>query len=191
MTRVERKFNELEDDSYDYIIDENGDFAIDDSFDTDLLHSLFVDTRADSSEIPQPRNRRGWFGDEFTTLQDYNLGSKLWLLEQARSTIKTKNDAVAYVKKCLQWLIDEKKALRVEVTGERLNPSGLKIFITIFVNENKILKFTYKLWKNSNFNKKSSQSQSSIVSTPTVPVSLAYLNGDLIAYLNGDIMETL
>lgn len=147
--RIERKLTVDENGFYDYTIDSNGDFTHDESFDTDIVVSLFVDSRADSSEIFNPEDRRGWFGDVVSPLNNYLIGSKLWLLEQERLSQSTVNKAQTYAKDCLQWIIDKEYAQRVHVTAIREGLEAIIITIRIYVNSDKILKFTHKLWKES------------------------------------------
>lgn len=150
MKTIEKKFIEITKGLYDYqIVD--GDFLGDDSFDTDILSSLLVDARADSSEIQQPENRRGWFGDEFMVDNTYNLGSKLWLLEQSRNVNLTVTKSETFTSEALQWILDNKLADIVDVSSELKAPDELFINIDIFVDDNKIATFTFELWKNSKY----------------------------------------
>ena len=84
-----------EDNIYD-ISFENGDFKLTDGFDTAIVLSLFTDARADSSEVSEPILRRGWIGNEQNENEDDNFGSKIWLLEQARTNEDTSNRSTTY-----------------------------------------------------------------------------------------------
>jgi phage gp46-like protein len=50
---------------------------------------------------------------------DPAFGSRLYLLRRAKNTDKTMNLAIEYCKEALQWLIDTKKAVAVDVWAER------------------------------------------------------------------------
>ena len=149
--RIERKLTVDQNDVYDYTVDENGDFTHDLSFDTDILVSLFVDGRADGSEIAEPEYRRGWIGDVVTTLQNHQIGSKLWLTEQERLTQTVLNKMQSYISNCLSWVTELNYGQRVQV---EVNREGLETAITnirIYVENDKVLKFTYKIWQNSQY----------------------------------------
>lgn len=150
MPVIEKKFIEVSNGNYDYAIID-GDFLTDDSFDTDILSSLLVDARADSSEIQQPENRRGWFGDEFMVDVGFILGSKLWLIEQSRNVNLTATQAETYTREALEWILDKKLADTIDVSTELRQPDELFINIAIFVDDNKIASFTFELWKNSKY----------------------------------------
>lgn len=137
----------FEDNNFHFRIAENGDLERDETFHSSINVSLFSDRRADSSEVEQSQKRRGWEGDEFLRLEDYAIGSKLWLLEQARNTIATKNKAVEIVRNALQHYIDTDYCDRIEVTGHRIIPSILKITSTFFVENNIINSFTFDVWQ--------------------------------------------
>lgn len=139
-----------EDNNFHFRIDENGDLRHDETFHSFINVSLFSDRRADKSEIEQAQKRRGWEGDEFLTLEDYLIGSKLWLLEQARNTIDTKNKAVEIVFNALEHFTKTDFCDRIEVTGERILPSILKITANFFVENNIIHSFTFDVWQKTN-----------------------------------------
>jgi len=115
-----------DDGSYDISIDENGDLAQTADIDTAIYMSLLTDKRAASSEVTVPQNRRGWWGNVFNTDPDYEIGSKLWLLEQSRGTQDTLNKAQQYVVDCLQWLITDKYVKGIAVNAE-LVANGIQV----------------------------------------------------------------
>jgi phage gp46-like protein len=149
--RIERKLTQNEDNIYDYTIDTNGDFTHDLSFDTDILVSLFVDARADESEIAEPEYRRGWIGDVVTVLQGHQLGSKLWLVEQERMTQDVLNKISSYVKESLNWVITLNYGQRVQVEVNREDLTRASVNIRIYVKNDNVLKFTYQIWQNSQY----------------------------------------
>lgn len=127
---------------------ENGDFKTIDSFDTSITVSLFGDERADSSEVPAVERRRGWWGNNFGSDSEFQLGSKLWILNQERRTQETLNKAITIAQNALQWLVDEGHAKNIDVVGA-FTAAGIGLTITIFrssaVTETKY----YELWNNS------------------------------------------
>lgn len=115
-----------DDGSYDISLDGNGDLAQTADIDTAIYMSLLTDKRAAASEVPLPQNRRGWWGNIFNTDPDYEIGSKLWLLEQSRGTQDTLNKAQQYVVDCLQWLITDKYVKGIAVNAE-LVANGIQV----------------------------------------------------------------
>jgi len=136
-----------EDGIYDIHITDDGDFETDDSFDINIIMSLFVDSRADSSEIVEPLRRRGFWGDLVLFSQE-NLksGSKLWLVS-GRNTKEQLNKAIDYTRKSLQWLINEKYVKNINVDGQQ-TINGIIINIEFIVEDNNISEFNFKLWEN-------------------------------------------
>ena len=127
---------------------ENGDFKTIDSFDTSITVALFGDERADSSEVPAVERRRGWWGNNFGDDPEFQLGSKLWLLNQSRRTQETLNKAVTIAQNALQWLVVEEHAKNIDVTGA-FTDNGIRLTIIIVrssaVTETKF----FDLWENS------------------------------------------
>jgi len=127
----------------------NGDFTTVDSFDTSLQVSLFADARATKSQVPRSELRRGWWGNQFSPdFPLYELGSKLWLLDQSRKTQSTLNNAIDFAKNALQWLIDKGHAEGVEVTGAFVN-EGIKLTIVIKRGNGIVETKYYDLWDNT------------------------------------------
>jgi len=149
--RIEKKLILGENNIYDYGIGEDGDFIKDESYDTDIVVSLYCDRRADVSEIPSPERRRGWHGDVDSTLQDYLIGSKLWLLSQSRFTQETANDAKKYAQDALKWVTDKGIADRVFVTSKREDFNKIVVTIIFYVGNEIVFRSSYDIWKQSSF----------------------------------------
>ncbi len=133
---------------FDLVI-EGGQFKTVYSFDTALKLIIFCDARADESEVPLPQNRRGWLGNAILRDDDFQMGSKLWLLEQERTTQNTLNKALDYVQKACDWLVDDIHVKSVEVTGTILNQDGFRIGILFTTLDNKVESRYYDLWFNT------------------------------------------
>lgn len=128
---------------------ENGDFKTVDSFDTSLTIALFGDQRADASEVPIAENRRGWWGNEVNTEDvEFQLGSKLWLLEQSRATPATLNLAIGYARDATQYLVDDGFAEGIEITG-KIERNGITLTITILRNSGVTETRYFDLWNNT------------------------------------------
>lgn len=122
-----------------------GDFTLTDGFDTALLMSLFCERRASESEIPAPELRRGWWGNLLSDFIRFEIGSKLWLLAQARATENTLNDAINYTQQCLEWFIEDGHLDDIEVTGS-LDNDAIKLNIKLMRDQDIVLSDSYDLW---------------------------------------------
>jgi len=141
-------FTKTEQGYWDLTLDDDGDFTKLNSFDTAILLSLFgSDKRASADEQVDPALRRGWIGDQYA---DVPMGSKLWLLSQARLFTQTENRARDYCRDCLQWLVDYSYAYSIEVVTRRDMRLGQMIAdITITVLNGTTLQRSYVLWRNT------------------------------------------
>lgn len=146
MVDVELVYNE-EQDYYDIALDENGDFKMINSFDTAILVSLFTDDRAASTEVALPQYRRGWWGNVLT-LPNFSLGSKLWLLDQARLIQNTVNRASNYGQLALTWFVTDGYSLKID-TNAFFKDNGVYLNIDIFNQDGKTESRAYLLWQNS------------------------------------------
>lgn len=124
----------------------NGDFSMTEGFDTALIMSVFCEKRANNSEVPAPQFQRGWWGNLYNDVINYEQGSKIWLLYQARLTQDNLNRAIAYLQDCLQWLIDDEFADRISCDGDFVL-NGISLFGKIYRNQDIVGSFSYELWQ--------------------------------------------
>lgn len=132
---------------------ENGDIKTTDGFESALLMSVLCEKRASSSEVPAPERRRGWWGNEALDFDDYEIGSKLWLLYQSRKTQRALNDAITYVRDSLQWLIDDDFLDDIRVIaeyGSRDTTEFMNITVDLVKSQNTVLTRGFKIWQNTN-----------------------------------------
>lgn len=133
---------------YDIAIDPNtGDFKLVDGFETALIMSLFCERRADQSEIETSELRRGWWGNE-TGPDGFEIGSKLWLLDQARKTQETLNKSNDYGSECLQWFIDDGYLKSIDIKSSYSPELNIDIKLN---RDNSITESrSFELWENTN-----------------------------------------
>jgi len=129
---------------------ENGDFALTEGLETALLMSIYVDKRAAASEVPRVQARRGWHGNLLSGFDTYEIGSKLWLLCQARRDQNTLNLTQTYTSDCLFWLVTDSIATKIE-TDASFIVNGVAVYVTIYRSQNEILNKSYILWNNTDF----------------------------------------
>lgn len=130
--------------AYDIAIDSSGDIETKDFFDTSILYSLFGERRADPDEVAEPQKRRGWIGNG-----DFENGSKLWLLSQARLTRDTLNRIEDEAKKALQWLVDDGYAVNIDDLSASLSNGRVVLSVTIRRSSDKVDRRFYTLWENT------------------------------------------
>lgn len=130
---------------YDFNIDENGDIKTDDFFDTSLLYSIFGERRASPDEVVEPRFRRGWIGNS----SDFENGSKIWLLSQARLTRDTLNRLQDEAEKALQWLVDDGLAVSIDQVVATVSGGRVLLDITIRRSRDKVDRKFFTLWENT------------------------------------------
>lgn len=124
-----------------------GDFQLVQGFDTSIAVSLYGEQRALPEEVSDAARRRGWWGNTTNDDPTFQLGSKLWLLEQARLTAQTINSAQNYAQQAIQWLVDDGylPALTVTASGAggtltingnlvRDSSSGTGVFYSLWQN---------------------------------------------------------
>ena len=150
MARIDLALTRI-DDIYDITFNADGDFETTEGLDTAILLSLLEERRANESEVSTPQKRRGWIGNDLGDIAVYELGSKLWLLNQERLTTDTLNRAVDYARQSLQWMLDDNIATSINVTGEIEYPEGIKLFIVLSRENNKVESFYFNLWDNTLF----------------------------------------
>lgn len=132
---------------WDISLDESGDISTEDFFDTAILVSLFAEKRALEVEVPLSNLRRGWIGNE-SFENDFEIGSKIWLYEQAKATTDTLNSVNAAATDGLQWFIDQGFVQNIVVDTSFQN-DALVLEVEIFRDNSEVDKRFYELWNAS------------------------------------------
>lgn len=137
MSIIDIKFTKNSNDVYDFSVTESGDFETDSTIENPLNASLFTNARADISEVPIAKDRDGWWGNELYETIGHQFGSKLHLLKQRRFSEETKNIVIDYIRKGLQWLIDDEivKDINVSATLVYGNINTIETEITLINDE--------------------------------------------------------
>ena len=107
------------------IVDE--DLESESGLETAVIISLFTDRRArDDDELPDHNNsdKRGWWGDLVAEVADDQIGSRLWLLERAKTTENVLVKAKEYATEALSWMIEDGVAKGIVVEAERQGIEG-------------------------------------------------------------------
>ena len=144
MSILEKKIK-LVNGKYDIDFNSVGDFEQENGLETAILMSLFLDDRADESEVPQATKRGGYWGYEVNNMKF----SKLWLVNGRRTTDKL-NQAIEYANSCLQWLIDESYATDVQSEAVFIT-DGIELTVTISKDNTLVYSKAFNLWLNTDF----------------------------------------
>ena len=126
----------------------DGDFLLTNGLDSSIITSLFVDQRAEASEVSAPELRRGWIGNEQNEDPNYQIGSKLWFLDQARLTEETLNDGISFAINCFRWMVTDGILKDVQVTGVREN-STLTLNVVFIRFDDTSFSLQFDLWENT------------------------------------------
>lgn len=102
---------------------------------------LFIDQRVTKDEVADPRKRKGFIGDMITREESYQMGSLLFLKNQARNTQLDNNETAAYAKDALDYLvvIGASKEVTSRVVGKNIEG-------TITNDDNETSRYN-KLWR--------------------------------------------
>ena len=132
---------------WDISLDADGDIATQDFFDTSLLMSLFAEKRANAAEVPTTHLQRGWIGNESFD-DEFEIGSKIWLYEQARLDIDTLNSIKSAARDGLQWYVDRDLLVGFTVSGIIIN-NGIDLNIELERENSVVERRFFRLWENS------------------------------------------
>ena len=128
---------------HDFSLDADGDIETADFFDTSILYSIFGERRASADEVVDPRRRRGWIGND----EDFENGSKIWLLRQARLTRDVLNRLEDEVEKALQWLVNDGFAVSLGDIVAGISGGCVLLDVTIFRSRDKVVRRHFELWE--------------------------------------------
>lgn len=128
---------------FDLSIDD-GDITGDEGLETAVFISLYTDMRARLDDNYDNDDRRGWWGDQTVGNND-QIGSRLWLLDRAKTTNENIRLAKIYVEEALKWLVEDGVAKKVEVAAERSGQAGNdRLYISASIYKSDGTSVTYK-----------------------------------------------
>ncbi|MEQ4674049.1 phage GP46 family protein [Providencia vermicola] len=104
----------------------SGDVLSGDDLQSGIIISLFTDGLARSDDNIDESYRRGWWGDLGS---DYNIGSRLWLLNRQKLTVSVAKQAEDYAREALKWLTDDGVVSYIEVGTQIVYPNRLNMII--------------------------------------------------------------
>ncbi|CAB1208889.1 phage GP46 family protein [Serratia marcescens] len=104
----------------------NGDLINGDDLQTAMIISLFTDRVARDDDDIDGADRRGWWGDMG---EDYNIGSRLWLLRRQKLTQAVAQKAEDYAREALQWLISDGVVSSFTIATQIVYPRRLNMVI--------------------------------------------------------------
>jgi len=104
----------------------NGDLINSDDLQTAMIISLFTDRVARDDDDIDGNDRRGWWGDMG---EEYNIGSRLWLLRRQKLTQTVAQKAEDYAREALQWLISDGVVSSFAIATRIVYPRRLNMVI--------------------------------------------------------------
>jgi len=133
------------------------DVERDSGFETAVLLTLLTDKRAEAGD-PLPDDsgyKGGWWGDSLPVVPDYEMGTKLWLLQRSKTLTEIPAIAKEYLADGFKWMVEDGIIKSVDITVERrrdlkdtlyitlsfMKPEGTTIFYKFYYNwESQILR---------------------------------------------------
>lgn len=109
------------------LVFENNDLNTEQGLETAVIISLFTDRRANDDDILPEVNsddKRGWWADQTSNIEEDQIGSRLWLLNRAKTTEENIVRCKQFVRESLQWMIDDGVVIKMTVDVERQGDPG-------------------------------------------------------------------
>ncbi len=112
----------------DFVFDiENQDLETESGIVSAVIISWLTDRRADNEDIlpdPNSTDKRGWWGDETSDVEDDQIGSRLWLLSREKTLESVLQRAKEYAIEALDWMLEDNVVKSVFVESERQGIPG-------------------------------------------------------------------
>ncbi|UCF50246.1 MAG: phage GP46 family protein [Thermoplasmatales archaeon] len=133
---------------YDIDFNSKGDFVLTDGLDTAIRMSVLCEKRADESEVIKPEYRRGDWSNELNEVDGYEVGSKFWLLDSARTNEESINIGVDAINDGLQWMIDDLLIKSVEAVGN-LTSRGVTFTVEVDQIDDRVNTFLFDAFEST------------------------------------------
>jgi phage gp46-like protein len=128
---------------------ESGDVTSTDGFNTAIQMSLFIDARANQSEVAIPEYRRGWWGDITNNDINHVTGSKNWLYYQARNTPATLNGLKNSTYNSVLWLQRKGYLKSITINAVKFNINKIDITMQFTAYNSETESSNYTGWINT------------------------------------------
>jgi len=109
---------------------EDGDLATDSGLEAAVVLSLFLDRRAEPDDVTDDDNKRGWWADGLDGDGDL-IGSRLWLLNRAKTVADVPGKAEEYADEALAWMVEDQVAKSVQTSAQRVGDTTLQLNVVI------------------------------------------------------------
>jgi len=128
-----------------------GDLTNENGLETAVIVSLFTNRRAKDDDIlpdPTSLDKQGWWGDQASPdVANDQIGSRIWVyMDRAKTTQETLIQVKQAAEEALQWLIEDKVAVKVEVETERAGSPGndrLHMLVKIYKSREELVTYEY------------------------------------------------
>lgn len=144
--KIDIALDKNEDGIFDISFADDGDLTTTEGFDTALKMSIFCERRADASEIPTARLRRGWIGNILSDVPDFEIGSKRWLFDQARMEDDTVNGITDAVRDSLTWLVEDGFLDNITASST-FNGTTIDTEVNLFRDSSRVDKQFFDTWR--------------------------------------------
>jgi len=134
---------------YDMSFTLDGDIETAQSLDTAILMSILAEMRATASEMPESHRRRGWIGNEST--QGIEMGSKMWLFEQARITGSNLAELGVIINNGLRWMVQDSIAVSTSARAF-YRDNKVQVEVVLVRSSSTVEKRFFELWNNTGAN---------------------------------------
>lgn len=131
---------------WDISFDSDGDIEMTEGLETAVLMSILCEKRADADEITAPEFRRGDWSNTLNDDTDYEVGSKLWLLDVARAIQESANLGESAIEEGLQWMIDDNIIKSVTVESS-ISGNELTFTVKVEKSDNKFEEYLFNNYK--------------------------------------------
>lgn len=148
MLIIDVKFNQDLNGDYDIGLTADGDIQTVDGFDTAILMSIYCERRALASQVPASASRRGWIGNENNDEEGFEIGSLVWLYEQARLTSDTANGIKSEADAGLEWMLQD-NLLNAIFSNVIFSRDNVSLQVDFIVATGPAETRIFELWKNT------------------------------------------
>jgi len=145
---IDVRISQEQNGSFDLSVGANGDLETVAGFDTAILMSVFCERRASADQVPTPRLRRGWIGNEDGDDPDFEIGSLIWLYEQARLNSDTANGVESHANTALAWFLEDNLLTQIE-TEASFSGAGVSLLVIFRTETGPVETRNFELWKNT------------------------------------------
>jgi phage gp46-like protein len=131
---------------FDLSLDSDGDFSTVSGYETAIQMSILCERRANADQVKKPSLRRGWLGNEDSSVSGFEIGSLIWLYYQQRLTSDVASGIEVAARDGLNWFLEDNLVEDIKVITN-ITKDTISLNVDFSIDNAPVETYNFVLWE--------------------------------------------